>query len=100
MTLAEAIPFAVSGVVLVWAAASAALAFAGGQASGMHHIAPPAERPAVAPRADGPPRPRRRPALRAGGWMMIARIGNYLLAFGVLGAVTLMLIGVALYGEW
>jgi hypothetical protein len=40
MTVPPAIPFAVSGAVLVWAVASAALAFTGGVRAGLHETAP------------------------------------------------------------
>ncbi len=35
------IPFAVAAVVLLWAAASFAMAATGGQRAGLHEIAPP-----------------------------------------------------------
>lgn len=41
MTVPPAIPFAISGLVLVWATASAAMAFTGGMRSGLHEVAPP-----------------------------------------------------------
>lgn len=41
MTVPPAIPFAVSGLVLVWATASAVMAFTGGIRSGLHEAAPP-----------------------------------------------------------
>ena len=40
MTVPPAIPFAISAVVMLWAAGSATLAFTGGPRSGLHHTAP------------------------------------------------------------
>ena len=40
MNVPPAIPFAVSAVVMVWAAGSAAMAFTGGIRSGLHRPAP------------------------------------------------------------
>ncbi len=42
MTVPPAIPFALSAVVLLWAAGSAAMAFTGSARSGLHRVAPPA----------------------------------------------------------
>lgn len=41
MALDEIIPFAFGGIILLWAAASALMAFTGGITSGLHHVAPP-----------------------------------------------------------
>ncbi len=46
MDLTQVIPFVVGVVVLLWAAASAAMAFSGGPSSGLHRLAPP-PRPAL-----------------------------------------------------
>ena len=40
MTVPPAIPFALSGVLLLWAVGSAAMAFTGSARSGRHRIAP------------------------------------------------------------
>ncbi len=47
MNVPPAIPFAVSAVIMIWAVASAAMAFTGSQRSGHHHVAP--RRPQEAP---------------------------------------------------
>lgn len=50
MTVPPAIPFALSAVLLVWAVASAAMAFTGSALSGHHRVAtgrPPQDPPAL-----------------------------------------------------
>ena len=87
MGVAQAIPFAVGALVLLWAAASGAMAFSGGESSGLHHVAPP---PAPAPTAEqrallGARRAQRRDA--------VGRVLNYALACTVLGATVAMIVG-------
>lgn len=83
MDLTQVIPFAVSAVVLLWAAASGAMACSGGPSSGLHQFAPPAP---AAPTAEARAARARRRELRD-------RILNYALALVVLAAVVVMAIG-------
>ena len=85
MDLMQAIPFAFGGLILLWAAASAAMAFSGGQSSGLHEIAP-------APRAPSAEERRRVEARGLRREQQAAQIANYLLGFAVLGALCLLIV--------
>ncbi|MPZ97884.1 MAG: hypothetical protein GEU80_00880 [Dehalococcoidia bacterium] len=87
----EVIPFVVGAVVLLWAAFSAAHAFSGGPHAGHHVVAPP---PAPPPSAEEAAATRERRRMRS---IRLYQIVNFALAFGVLGAVTLMIIGALIY---
>ena len=87
----EVIPFVVGIVVLTWAALSAAHAFSGGQHAGHHVVAPPAAPP---PSAEEVAAARERQRMRS---IRLYQVVNFALAFGVLGAVTLMIIGALIY---
>ncbi|MSQ42250.1 MAG: hypothetical protein EXR65_04355 [Dehalococcoidia bacterium] len=86
MDLTQMIPFLFGALILLWAAASGARAFSGGQSSGLHDLAPARAAPSPqAQRATAQRRARRSHA--------IARAANYLLALAVLAALVLMLYG-------
>jgi hypothetical protein len=79
------IPFAVGALIVLWALVSGAIAFTGSQRSGHHEvagrIAPPPEQ-GVGGTME-----------RANFHIRIGRVLNFVLAFAVLGATVLMIVG-------
>jgi hypothetical protein len=88
MDVEEVVAFIVGGVVLAWAFRSAAFAFSGGDSSGLHEVAPPAEEQSLPSADDLEARYQRRHRFH--------QMALYLAGLGVTGAIVAMLVGSAL----
>lgn len=81
----EVIAFVFGALVMVWAFRSAAFAFSGGEAAGLHEVAPPSEEQSMPTADDLEARYQRRHRFH--------QLVLYVAGVGVTGAIVAMLIG-------